>query len=268
MAITTVSGAASNSKRTTYFSKAVTAGSGGQSFTLWSRAGYPAAGSYDTTLNGVALTAPVTGQIPFPNPVSGNSYLARFQAQSQAVSDTVILADRLWHNGGFTITSTSAQSITSPTWPARDIAGSTNGDGVLLAVEVSATVGAATPTITVSYTNQSGTAGRTATNIFTTGSGASAGVMYPLSLQTGDTGVRSVQSLTLSASYVSGTINLVAYREIARLQLTPDGKSVAIDALTGGFPRMYDGSVPYMFLSTLAGAAARAMSGHVTIAQG
>ena len=193
----------------------------------------------------------VNGQIPHADPVTGNSHLARLTgAATQA--GVLSLLDRLWHNGGFTITSTGAQAITSPTWPARcptsltDDTPATTGVGVMLALEVSAACGAATPTITVSYTNSAGTAGRTATNILATVASPAIGATYFLGLQAGDIGVRSVQSVTLSASWVSGTINLVAYRPIVDLELPIAGTPNAVDALTGGLPRLYNGVVPWL----------------------
>lgn len=254
MAITTVDGLFAGLRQPVPFAKAVTATLvAGRPASLWSLAGAPGAGGYDTTLNGVVLSSSsslVAGQIPHYDPASGNSYLAYLQAMATQAG-TLLLLDRLWHNGGFTITSTAAQSITSPTWPARcptsgtDDTPATTGLGVMLAVEVSAATGAGTPTITVSYTNQAGTAGRTATNIIGTVATSAIGATYLLGLQAGDTGVRSVQSLTLSATWTSGTINLVAYRQLASLPLQALIPN-AIDSLTGAGTRLYNGVVPYL----------------------
>ncbi len=254
MAITTVDGLFAGLRQPVPFTKAVTATLvAGRPASLWSLAGAPGAGGYDTTLNGVVLSsssALVAGQIPHYDPASGNSYLAYLQAMATQAG-TLLLLDRLWHNGGFTITSTAAQSITSPTWPARcptsgtDDTPATTGLGVMLAVEVSAATGAGTPTITVSYTNQAGTAGRTATNIIGTVATSAIGATYLLGLQAGDTGVRSVQSLTLSATWTSGTINLVAYRQLASLPLQALIPN-AIDSLTGAGTRLYNGVVPWL----------------------
>jgi len=249
MAITTLDGALAGMQWPRYFAKNVTGTMvAGRPWSTWALAGNPGAGSFNNTLAGVALnstSANVNGQIPFTNPVSGNTYLARFQGGA-TIAGTLLLCDRLWHNGGFTITSNTAQTVNSATWPARDANGTTNGDGVLLGLEISASAGAAAPTITVSYTNQSGTSSRTATNSFPTANSPAAGSFFPIGLQAGDTGVRSVQSLTLSASWVSGTMNLVAYRVIAALELTGAFVPNAIDAITSGFPRLYDGSVPFL----------------------
>lgn len=247
MAISTLDGAISGMRPPNYFDKAVTGTMvAGRPWTTWALAGNPGAGSYDTTLNGVALSSPVNGQIPFTNPSSGNTYLARFGATATQAG-VLVLADRLWHNGGYTITSNTAQNSTTPTWPARDANGSTNGEGVLLALEISAAAGAASPTITISYTNSDGTASRSATNSFPTANSPAAGSMFPIGLQAGDKGVRSVQSLTLSVSWVSGTMNLVAFRPIASIELPGAFIPNAVDALTSGFPRLYDSSVPYLF---------------------
>jgi hypothetical protein len=242
----------------------------------WTRGPVPAAGSYNATLNGVALSssaAQITGQLRFIDPPSGNTYLARMSGMlgnaGNAYTGMWLLCDRLWHNGGYTITATTAQNSTTPTWPARDRSGSTNGDGVLLALENSATVGAATPTITISYTNSGGTAGRTGTNIAPTISSAFVGGANLISLQAGDTGVRSVQSLTLSASWVSGTINLVAYRPLALLGVNQWSKEVWQDAIQLAMPRMFNGSVPYaMFFPLGATANPGPMMGQIQYAVG
>lgn len=249
MAITTLDNALAGMQAARYFAKGVTGTMvAGRPWSLWAIGGNPGAGSFDTTLAGVALSstsAQVNGQIPFTNPVSGNSYLARFQAGA-TIAGTLLLCDRLWHNGGFTITSNTAQTVNSATWPARDLAGTTNGDGVLLGLEISAAAGAAAPTITVAYTNSGGTGSRSAVNSFATANSPAAGSFFPIGLQAGDTGVRSVQSLTLSASWVSGTMNLVAYRVLAALELTGAFVPNAIDAVTGGFQQLHNGSVPFL----------------------
>ena len=111
---------------------------------------------------------------------------------------------------------------------------------------MSAATGAGTPTITIGYTNSAGTASRTATNIIATVASSAIGATYFIGLQAGDVGVRSVQSLTLSATWTSGTINLVAYRVLADLELAGAFVPNAVDFLTGGAPRLYDGVMPWL----------------------
>jgi hypothetical protein len=248
MAVTTLDLALAGMQSTRPFAKAVSGTLvAGRPFSYWSIGGNPGAGSYDTTLAGVALSSTssqVAGQLYHTDPGSGNAYMAGLAA-SCTQPGTLILCDRLWHNGGFTITSTSAQTVTSAAFPARDNTGTTNGDGVILGMEISAATGAGAPTITVGYTNQANTASRTATNIYATGATSAAGAFYPIGLQAGDTGVRSVQNVTLSATWTSGTMNLVAYRVLAVLPLPNGNTGNNIDPLTGGLPRLYNGVVPF-----------------------
>lgn len=231
----------------------------------WYLAGYPAAASAPTPgLSGAALTSPTTGQLEIP-PSSNQTYLQNMRFKNSAgAGSIVLLCDRLWHNSGFTITSTSAQTVNSVAFPARDANGSTNGEGVFLGVEISTATGAGTPTITVSYTNQAGTASRTGTNIPSTIASLTAGAFVPIGLQAGDTGVRSVQTLTLSATWTSGTMHLVAYRVLSTMIIRP-GFSADSDIVDSGLVPIFDNSVPFFLVGQ---STAAQMIGSVTFTQG
>ena len=244
---------------------------------MWGVAGSPAAGSYDSTLNGVTLDSTATGAIPRSNPASGKAYVASLSANAgtngAAQSGIFWLIDRLWHNGGFTITSTAAQTIVSPTWPSRcptsatDDTPSTSGYSVLLGLEVSATTGAGTPTATISYTNAAGTSGRSGAMIAAGVASSPNQSFYPIGLQAGDTGVRSVQSLTLSATWTSGTMNLVAYRVLAAISAASVGLLSQADWYALGSQRIYDGScLSFLYNSPVASIAG--LSGQFTETQG
>lgn len=239
----------------------------GRPHSLFYIAGAPGAAVAPTPgLAGASLTS-YAGQIPFPAAVSGkNIYLARFQAQATGTG-ALVLCDRLWHNSGLSLTTTTAQTINSVAWPARDADGTSNGNQVLIGLEVTTATGSGAPVFTMSYTSQNGTAGRTGTGILTGVASSAIGAFYPMGLAAGDTGVRSVQSFTLSATWTSGAASLVAYREIARLEITSSNVPAAIDAITAGMPLMYDGSVPFL-LFIPAGTATSATSGHVVYSQG
>lgn len=217
-------------------------------------------------INGTALTS-YPGQIPWTNPASGNSYLARLQASSSSAG-CLLLLDRLWHNSGIVVTTTTSQAITSPTWPARSADGTTNGEGVMVAIEVSTSTtnaGAITNT-TLTYTNQAGTGSRTAT-IASFPATAVTGAFIPFQLAPGDTGIRSVQGITLGTSYAAGAIHLVAYRQIATLELPLANTGSSIDAITSGFPRLFNDSV--MFLAWLpTGTSAITVAGAAVFTQG
>lgn len=247
MAITTLDGALAGMQPPRDFMQGPTGTMvAGRAVSLFYAAGYPgAAAAPSPGIGGEVLTS-YAGQLPFSNPSSGNTYLARFQGQA-TIAGTLLLCDRLWHNSNITITSTSEQTFTdSAQIPARDINGTNNGVGVFAGVEVSANVGAGTPTLTLKYTNQAGTADQTATNVIATAASPVKNTFYMIGLAAGDTGIRKAQSLTLSATWTSGTIHVVLYRVIARLELSTANVPNAIDAMSAGFPRMYDNSVPFL----------------------
>jgi hypothetical protein len=76
---------------------------------------------------------------------------------------------------------------------------------------------------------------------------AAVGTFVPFQLAAGDTGVRSVEGLTLGTSLVSGTVHLVQYRVLASVMVPPvtsgEGRVGLIEL---GMPRLYDASVPFL----------------------
>lgn len=269
MAITTVDGVIGGFKPAQFIWKEASGTLvAGRTYTPFYAGGIPSAAVAPTPgISGAALTS-YAGQIPFTNPSAGqNTYLARFVAFPANQTGTIMLADRLWHNSGITITSTTAQTVNSVAFPARDNNGSTNGEGVFLMVEVSTATGAGTPTITVGYTNSDGTSGRTGTNVYATNATSAIGTVYPIGLQSGDKGVQSVQSITLSATWTSGTIHLVAYRQLVIVNSTAAGVAGVVDALTSGLPRMYDNTVPFL-MYTPTTTTSTFISGSMTVTQG
>lgn len=246
MAIKTLDGVIAGMQPPQEFIKALTGAMvAGRPHSLFYLAGMPDAAVAPTPGIGGEVLTSYSGQIPFTNPVSGNTYLARFVGQATQAG-MLLLCDRLWHNSGITITSTSEQTFTdSAQIPARDANGTNAGDGIMAGVEVSANTGAGVPTLTLKYTNQAGIANKTATNVIATVASSIAGTFYPIGLAAGDIGIQKAQSLTLSATWTSGTIHVVLYRVIARLPLQAQ-IPFALDALTGGFPRLFDDTVPFL----------------------
>lgn len=246
MAITSLDLALAGMKPPEYYAKTVTGTLvAGRPMNLNYLAGVPGAMAAPAPgLTGAALTS-YAGQIPIPA-ASGNTHLARFSGVSSAQGGVLLLCDRLWHNSGLVVTTTTAQTVNSVAWPARDRNGSTNGVGVIIGLEISAATGAGAATPTISYTDQGGTAGKTGNMQVTYAASSITGTFYPFTLQAGDTGVRSIQSCTLGVSMTSGSISLVAYRVLATLELVNAGVPNAVDSLTSGLPRLYDTSVPFI----------------------
>jgi len=210
-----------------------TAKAAGIQHTNWYQTGALGAGVAPTgALNGATFTGVTTGAPAVPLAVTSlTSNLAKWTGTQAGNIGGAWLIDKQWGNVPV-VTTTGAQAIVSPTWVARDETASTNGVGVFLALECSATTGnaGAITNTTVSYTNSSGTAGRTATLASFPITGVT-GTWVMFSMQAGDVGVRSVQSITLGTSYVSGQVHLVAFRLIAELG-TPTNNVIADAAFT------------------------------------
>jgi len=263
MAITTLNGVISNLQQVQQISKGSSPTPvAGTPTSLWGIGGQPAAGSFNTGIAGATYVAPVTGQIPHVDPPGGsNAYLARIQTAWNAGSGTILLCDRLW-DGRPAINDVTNQTVNSVAWPARDVAGSTNGDGILIGIEVAATVSATAAVLSsYTYTNQSGTASHTGLFLDTPTTSTAANRFFRLTLQTGDTGVRSIQNIQFSTAWTSGSINMVAYRVLAALESPVLGFSSAVDAITAGFPQIFNGTVPFL-IYVPSGATIALVAGH------
>jgi len=228
--------------------------------------GFPGAAVAPTsTIDGDALTS-YSGMLQFPA-ASNNTHLYSFSIQGDNFGQ-FWLCDRLWHNANISSTTTTAQAITTPTWPARDRNGATTGDGILVGIEVSTatTNGSPNTNTTMEYTNSASTGSRTAT-ITSFPATAVAGTFIPFELQAGDTGIKSIQGLTLGTSYGTGVIHLVAFRKIAMFS-----SAAARVPLRGGpddlgLPRCYDNTVPFIIVRPNANTTAR-YSGSLIYTQG
>lgn len=265
MAITTRDGALAGMRPPEDILKVGAATVVGRHYSPFYVAGRPgAAVAASPGIAGAALTT-YAGQIPWTNPGAGNSYLARLSGSCNVLG-TLMLCDRLWHNSGVNVTLTTAQTVNSVTWPARDANGSTNGHGVLIGAEVSTVMGAGTPTWTLGYTNSAGTAGR---SIVTAAQAATmaVGSFIPIQLAAGDVGVRSIQTWTQSATMTSGVYHLVAYRVLARLPIPTANLDAALDAISGGFARLYNDTVPFL-LWLPATTTAPTLQGQLIVTQG
>ena len=79
--------------------------------------------------------------------------------------------------------------------------------------------------------------------------------------------MRSLQTTTLSATWTSGTMNMVAYRVLAALELPGVFVPNAIDALTSGFARLYNNTVPWLVFIPNTTTASN-LTGHMIVTQG
>jgi hypothetical protein len=188
--------------------------------------GYPGAWAPGTPgVNGRATdgtTAADYGCIPIANAATGANYLTALEMAS-SVNHTNDFFDVLWVNSGLVVTTTTEQAITTPTLPARDINGATTGEGCAIALLVTAvsTNAAANAGITVRYTNSKGVGSRVARLSAIAGSQLPAtavvGTIIWFQLDAGDTGVTSIQGITLTTTLLTGSISLMICRDISTI---------------------------------------------------
>lgn len=167
---------------------------------------------------------------------AGTRYLAK--AEMTATQSGVIhIYDRVWSCSGFNGTLTTAQAVTGfPSLTRPD----SNGTGLAVWVECYTAIGATASNITVQYTNQAGTSGRnTVSTAMITSMPANR--MFPVPLQSGDTGVRSIQSITLSASTgTAGNFGVTLMKRIASIPVTLANVSNVQDFASLGLPSILD----------------------------
>ena len=209
------------------------------------------------------------GDLNWSNPASGNAYLAKLSVSVGANLVGFLLWDLLWYQSGIAETTTTAQTVNSVAWPARDRNGSTNGDGIEVWMHCTTVTGnaGAIANTSYSYTNQAGTAGRSANLVSSWPITGVAGTVVPFGLQGSDVGVRSVQSVTLGTSYVSGQVELFAVRPVAFVPFVGATSGMLLDWAQLGFPQLYNDSSLYMAL-LLSGTAAGITAGDLAYSHG
>lgn len=219
MAITTRDGliAALAAAQEIDFVKAGSAMTAGRYLSMFRMTGRPGAAGTPSTVAGNACSSATVGAIPFTNP-SGSlvSYLAQLTV-SASNQGSMVIYDRLVETALLSANVATAQTVGSAALPTRV----TGGAGVALWLEVYTATGAtASGTVTASYTNSAGVSGRTATLIGGLPASAAANTMIPFALQAGDTGVQSVQTVTIAtATGTAGSVGITLLQRIAEVGL-------------------------------------------------
>lgn len=214
-----------------FYKSSVSTKGAGYFHTFWPAAGNPVAGATPATGNGEAVSSATTGAMQLTNAGSGKSlYIARVSFSS-ATAAHYILHDRLVQKSGLVGNTTSPQ-----TFETAALTRYTDGVGCQLWLEFYTATGATSATCTISYTNQAGTAGRTSTPTWVTSQNG--GTLVNCPLQAGDTGIRSVQSLTLGTSLTAGNFGVVITRQLIDIPIPTANGAVMLDAISCGLPKV------------------------------
>lgn len=194
-----------------------------------------------TAGTGVARASTDGGCIPQANATvsTDTKHLSRgyvVTPATTAVPGSALLIDLLYLYPSCVVTGTPSTISNAAGKPTRH----NNGAGVQLGALVVGALGAATPTLTFAYVNQSGTGGRSGTlsasanslpagALLTNALAANLGGPY-MNLQAGDSGVRELTSYTI-ASGTTGTVTFFLFRPIIEIPLiaanTPGERDLA-----------------------------------------
>jgi hypothetical protein len=200
---------------------------------------------------------------------------AAAQCATASVAPCVLmLVDMLGFYNITSVTTTGDQALNNTVTLPRY----TNGAGVQAFLTPSTVMGAATPNIRLTYTDEGGTAGSLTPATLPVGnsaaavtqivySGAGAGKFGPfIPLALGDSGIRSVQQFNLSASYVSGVLNLVLCKPLMTLPITTLGVTAERDLINQfmSVPKIFDEAcLAWLMLAGAATPVGSPMSGHL-----
>ena len=177
--------------------------------------------------------------------------IGAFGSTATSAPSVLQLVDVLGYYPITTVTTTTAQTLNNTVTLPRY----TDGAGVRAYLVARGTCGAGTPNITINYTNQAGVSGKTLPVTVTAVTTAAAGHIIHsdptanhygcfLPLAAGDNGIRSIQTVTLSATMTSGSLALVLCRPITALPIVSLGVASERNLLNQlpSLPRIYDGA--------------------------
>lgn len=267
---------------------ATTAHTAGLWYSLFRGGGNPPADTILGTGTNLAFqaltdaTANATG-IPHGGNVGGGTgykHLLTAAAQTAAATTApcvLMLVDLLGFYPITSVTTTTAQTLNNTVTLPRY----TDGAGVQAFLTPSTVMGAATPNLSLSsYTNSVGTASRATPTPLPIGntaaavtsivySGTGSGKFGPfMPLQAGDAGIRSVQTVTIATSYVSGVLNLVLCKPLLTLPITTLGVTAERDLVNqfASMPKVYDGAcLAWLMLAGAATPVGSPISGHLEL---
>lgn len=213
--------------------------------------------------------------------------IGAYSAVATAVPGVLMLVDVCKYWPGINLLVTTPQTLLAGTALTRY----TTGAGLRAFLVSTALTGtsAGTPVVTASYTNQAGTAGRAlgatinltagAANVPTPGkithSGVAANNHAPfLPLASGDTGMRSVETITCTTAYTGATVAtaaLVLCKPLATIPIVTAGVAGERNLVMQlpSLPRIQDGAcLSWIYFPGAATAASTMIGGYIDVAWG
>lgn len=223
-AVNKASGGSSGTPEFTWFFKdsrvgavAASATIAGRLTSLWQMNGYPTGGGSAPGGTARNPTRSTNGAFGQANPGGGRQKFILSGSYLPTGISSMIVADRLADISGLSGTTTTAQNTTSLS--VSRFTG-TSAVGNMIAVEIYTQIGASVTTITATYTNQAGTGSQVTIAQVFGGTGAREAQRFIiLPLAAGDTGVRSVESVTvLATTGTAGDFGVTIFRPLYNMQ--------------------------------------------------
>lgn len=172
---------------------------------------------------------------PIPDTASGKLRILGARLTTGGVAAASVLAfELLNHSGGLSGVVTTEQTTNLPT---AALTRHTSGEGVMMALVVYTVIGLSAVTVSVSYTNQAGTPGRVSPAVQIGGNSfREAGAVILLPVEGADSGVRSVESVTLSGTTgTAGNFGVILFKPLALFDCNDASTTHNFDAVYRGF---------------------------------
>jgi hypothetical protein len=222
-----------------WVSKAQASLTTGRAWDWWSKPN-PTLGAYPTTPAVPART--LLGALEHEDAAAEELFV--LGAHLAGLPGVHILCDRLSHQGGLDSTVITANVTTN--LPTAALTRYTSGDGVLAGLSIYAAVGTTAGFVSCTYTNEAGTGGRVSPLFQLGATGVrEAGRFIHVPLMSGDIGIRSIESYTLSASTLTaGNFGFVLYKPLVGFCIDKDSSfatySLIDGGMVGGLPPILD----------------------------
>lgn len=234
MAIVSADGVVAAAKQQVRIQKAAVTSVASTWYSLYTAAGTPGAGAgaVGNTTTGVLVDGTATAGFPPLTTFGGGNtgYLAAVDF-SNSVAGRFALKDRIFHVGAISMLALGTTTLaTQPVITGRfpDAAGA----GAEIWLEFVTAVSATATTITVTYTNSAGVAGRT-TGASASLSGFAVSRLLQMPLQAGDTGVQKIETIVVGGTVATtGTVNVIIARPLwegGRVKVANDGDVHGLD---------------------------------------
>lgn len=232
---------------------AATAPVAGRGCSLWTYDGMPASGAVPTTA--AIPTRTTNGAIPFAAPGGGRDKHLISASVTPLTAGVYLLYDRLMHRGGLNATLTTAQTVQGTHPGTPQITRNADGAGNIAWYEIYTIIGTTGATLTMNYTDQDGNGASSTINIGATGFREVTRAQR-IPLAAGDSGIRSIQSVQLSASTATaGDFGITLAQPLAWLPVGVAGTMGWRDYTTGlpGIPTIHpDACLAMMFIPAAA----------------